>query len=199
MCDPAAKAAKESGVMKDSNLQAEAKIEVNLSRLGQLFNSLDPSPFHERDLDKDAEDYIIGSAEEIPHQRPLSLVIHLPADQMPQTGTPDLGTAIHHYFAYREAHERRRLRLLFRDGRIALATGLAFLFCCVLLRELAFSFGRDAISDIIGEGMLIIGWVAMWRPLEIFLYEWVPLRRRCRILGKLSKIPVVVQPKSAAK
>ena len=174
---------------------AEAKIEINLSRLGQLFNSLDPSPFHERDLDQDAEEYIIGSAEEISRQRPLRLVIHLPADQVPATGAPDLGEAIHNYFAYRETNERRRLRLLFRDGRIALVTGIAFLFCCVLLRELAFSFSSGAASDIIGEGMLIIGWVAMWRPLEIFLYEWVPLRRRCWILAKLSRMPVIVQPK----
>jgi len=173
----------------------DAKIEVNLSRLAQLFNSLDPSPFHERDLDQDAEDYIIGSAVEIPRQRPFTLVIHLPAEQVPQAGSPDLGAAIHNYFAYREAEEGRRLRLLFRDGRIALVTGLGFLFCCVLLRELAFSLGHDAISDIVGEGMLIIGWVAMWRPLEIFLYEWVPIRRRRRILGKLSKMPVVVQPR----
>ena len=42
---------------------------------------------------------------------------------------------------------------------------------CVLLRELAFSLGNDWASEIFGEGMLIIGWVAMWRPLEIFLYE----------------------------
>jgi len=172
----------------------EAKIEISLNRLSQLFNSLDPSPFHERDLDQDAEEYIIGSAEEIARQRAIVLVIHLPADQVPP-GTPDLGEAIHHYFAYREAHERRRLRLLFRDGRIALVSGLVFLFCCVLLRELAFSFGSDAASDIFGEGMLIIGWVAMWRPLEIFLYEWVPIRRRCRVLAKLAAMPVVVQPK----
>jgi len=72
-------------------------------------------------------------------------------------------------------------------------TGLVFLFCCVLLREAAYSFGHEAFSDIVGEGMLIIGWVAMWRPLEIFLYEWVPIRRRCRILSKLSKTPVIVQ------
>jgi len=175
---------------------AEAKIEVNLNRLAQLFNSLDPSPFHERDLDQDAEDYIVGSAEEISRQRPLSLVIHLPSDQLPQGGTPELAKAIHNYFSYREIHERRRLRALFRDGRVALATGLAFLFCCVLLRELAFSFGRGAVSDIVGEGMLIIGWVAMWRPLEIFLYEWVPLRRRCLVLERLSNMSVIVQPKS---
>lgn len=189
--------------MADANLPdrstAEAKIEINLSRLAQLFNSLDPSPFHERDLDRDAEDYIIASAEEIPRQRPLGLVIHLPADQLPRAGASDLATAIHNYFAYRETQERRRLRLLLRDGRIALATGLGFLFCCVLLRELAFSFGHGAATDIVGEGMLISGWVAMWRPLEIFLYEWVPIRRRCRILAKLSKMPVIVQPKPLEK
>ena len=50
---------------------AKAKIEISLSRLGQLFNSFDPSPFHERDLDQDAEEYIIGSAEEMPRHRPL--------------------------------------------------------------------------------------------------------------------------------
>jgi hypothetical protein len=155
------------------NIPATAtKIEINLSRLPQLFNSLDPSPFRERDLDHDAEDYIVGSAEEASRQHPLALVIHLPADQLPAQGLPDLREAIHNYFAYR------------RD-----------MFCCVLLRELAFSFGNDSASDIFGEGMLIIGWVAMWRPLEIFLYEWVPIRRRCRILAKLAEMPVIVQSK----
>jgi len=127
---------------------AAAKIEISLGRLGQLFNSLDPSPFHERDLDQDAEEYIIGSAEEIARQHPLSLVIHLPADQLPTSDTADLGEAIHNYFTYREAAERRRLRLLFRDGRIALVTGLAFPFCCVLLRELAFSLERHPTSSV---------------------------------------------------
>ncbi|HEV2716906.1 MAG TPA: hypothetical protein VGU64_16700 [Terriglobales bacterium] len=45
--------------------QSEAKIEISLNRLSQLFNSFDPSPFRERDLDQDAEDYIVGSVEEI--------------------------------------------------------------------------------------------------------------------------------------
>src|SRR6516225_9698679 len=167
---------------------AATKIEISLNRLTQLFNSFDPSPFRERDLDREAEDYIVGSAEEASQQRPLALVIHLPADQLPAQGLPDLREAIHNYFAYRRDQESRRLRLLFRDGRIALLIGLS-----VLLRELASSFGNDSASDIFGEGMLIIGWVAMWRPLEIFLYEWVPIRRRCRVLAKLAEMPVVVQ------
>lgn len=175
--------------------QPEAKIEISLNRLSQLFNSLDPSPFRERDLDQNAEDYIIGSVEEISHHRPLRLVIHLPADQVPQPDALSLADAVHNFFAYREAHERRRLRLLLGDGRIALAIGLAFLFCCVALREIIFSFEHNAASDIFGEGLLIIGWVAMWRPLEIFLYEWVPIRRRCQILRTLATIPVTIRPK----
>jgi hypothetical protein len=90
---------------ESDGLVAETKIEVNLNRLSQLFNSLDPSPFHERDLDQDAEDYIVGSAEEAPRQHPLRLVIHLPAGQLPHTGAPGLAMSIHHYFAYRETHE----------------------------------------------------------------------------------------------
>jgi hypothetical protein len=50
-----------------------------------------------------------------------------------------------------------------------------------------------AVSEIVAEGLLIVGWVAMWRPLEIFLYEWWPTRRRCRGFDKLSRIRVIVR------
>ena len=180
---------------KDRLADGETAIEININRLSQLFNSFDPSPFHERDLDKDAEEYIVSSAEEASHHRPLALVIHLPSDQIPEPGRPDLTDAIHHYFAYRLEVERRRLRLLMHNGRTALAIGLTFLFSCVLLRELISSLGHGTLSDSLGEGLLIIGWVAMWRPLEIFLYDWVPVRRRCRTLATLSQIPVTVHAK----
>jgi hypothetical protein len=33
----------------------------------------------------------------------------------------------------------------------------------------------------------------MWRPREIFFYDWWPIRRRTRVLGKLAAMPVVVR------
>jgi hypothetical protein len=170
-----------------------ATIEIRLRRLQQLFNSLDPSPFQERDLDRDAEDYIVESADEFPLPTPLSLVVYLPEDETNQTQTFDLPLSIHNYFAYRLSEGRRRLRLFFREGRVALGIGLAFLFVCVLVRQLILATRAGAVSEIVAEGLLIVGWVAMWRPLEIFLYEWWPIRRRCRILAKLSRIPIIVQ------
>jgi hypothetical protein len=97
-------------------LERGAMIEIRLASLHQLFNSFDPSPFHERDLDQDAEDYIVESSDEFPLLTPLTLVIHLPADQVP-SDTFNLPLAIHNYFAYRLSESRRRLRFFLRDGR----------------------------------------------------------------------------------
>lgn len=178
--------------MNDSP-DSDASVEIRLGRPQQLFNSFDPSPFHERDLDEDAEAYIVDSVDEFPLQKRLRLIIHLPAEQLPAGNTPDLAQAIHNYFAYRLKESRRRLRLFFREGRIALFIGLAFLFACTVLREFSSAFGPGAPAEIASEGLLIAGWVAMWRPLEIFLYDWRPIRRRCQVFAKLSEIPVIVR------
>ena len=60
------------------------RIEVFVDRIEQLFNSMDPSPFHERDLDDDAEEFIVGWAREFPRRDPVSLVVHV--NQLPARG-----------------------------------------------------------------------------------------------------------------
>jgi hypothetical protein len=41
---------------------------------------------------------------------------------------------------------------------------------------------------------MILGWVAMWRPLQIVLYDWWPIRHRALVFDKLAKMPVEVRP-----
>ena len=41
-------------------------IELSVQEVAQLFESLDPYPFREKDLDKDAEEFIVGWARELP-------------------------------------------------------------------------------------------------------------------------------------
>jgi len=187
------------GILGDTGISAmadrtptDAAIEIRLSQPQQLFNSLDPSPFHERDLDEDAEQYIVDSADEYPLDQPLTLVVYLPADPSPGT-TPDLSTGIHNYFAYRAHETQRRVRIFFREGRIALVVGVTFLFVCIALRQLILMVSSGLVAQIADEGLYIVGWVAMWRPLEIFLYDWRPLRRRQRLFTKLAEIPIVIR------
>ena len=172
-------------------------IAIRLSRLQQLFNTFDPSPFHEKDLDQDAEEYIVGSVDDFPLPRPLKLVLQLPADQLAVAEALHLEAGIHNYFTYRFGEARRRMRFLFREGRIALLIGLAFLFMCTLVRQIAFTLWPNAAAQTLAEGLLIVGWVAMWRPLQIFLYDWWPIRHQCRLFAKLAEMPVEMRAAEA--
>ena len=71
--------------------------------------------------------------------------------------------------------------------------GLGFLGACLVLRQLVVATFAGAAGAVAGEGLLIIGWVAMWRPVEIFLYDWWPLRRVARVHGKIAAMPVEIR------
>jgi hypothetical protein len=71
----------------DASRPPEAAIEIRLSRPQQLFNSLDPSPFHERDLDEDAEAYIVDGADPlIARSQSLGCSVSRPMVRPPNVG-----------------------------------------------------------------------------------------------------------------
>jgi hypothetical protein len=170
-------------------------IEIRLNSVQQLFNSLDPAPFHEKDLDPEAEAYISESAREFPISAPLKLVLHVPPKDISAAVDAQIEQAIHNYFGYRLWLERAALRRELSHGRTTLVIGLAFLFVCIALRQLALSMGQDTVYQIVAEGLLISGWVAMWRPIQIFLYDWWPIRRNCLLYEKLARLPVDLRPR----
>ncbi|MCA2708451.1 MAG: hypothetical protein IM473_00080 [Microcystis sp. M015S2] len=167
-------------------------IEIKLNQLQQVFNSLDPSPFLDRDLDDNAENYIINSVDEFPLNTPLKLVFYLPSNEQ-NTARHLLPSALHNYFDYRQQGEQRKLRTIWRQGRVSLIIGLSFLFVCLSLSELISRFGTDTFIHFLEEGLLISGWVALWRPLEIFLYEWWPVSHQQKIFAKLAYIPIEIR------
>jgi len=157
---------------------------------------MDPSPFHERDLDDDAEEFIVSWAREFPRRDPVSLVVHV--DQLPGHGDARhlLETAVHNYFAYRAKLNLHEFRHLLKEGRTSLIIGLAFLAACTLMSQLLRQ-RAGTLPIVLREGLIIAGWVAMWRPMEIFLYEWWPLLRRGRLYEKLSRMRVEVRKRGA--
>ena len=174
-------------------------LELHVAEVRQLFNAMDPAPFRERDLDPNAETYIVGWAREIPARQPLGLVVHLGRE----AATPDkaalLRDAVHEYFRQRALATRRQLRQLFRVGRISLLIGLAFLGGAILLGELVAGLvAKESYGSIIKETFVIGGWVALWRPLEIFLYDWWPILSEARLLDRLAAMDVQVQDAPAA-
>jgi hypothetical protein len=166
-------------------------IEVRVSELRQLFNAIDPSPFRERDLDPRAEEFIVGWARELPRDAPLALLVHLDRAAGMAGEAVVLRDAIHEFFRQRRHIELRSLRELFRRGRTSLAIGLAFLAVSIAAGDvLAGYFEGNRLAEVARESLLIGGWVAMWGPLEIFLYDWWPIRAEARLSDRLSTMPV---------
>jgi len=174
-------------------------IEVHVAELKQLFNAIDPSPFRNKDLDPKAEEFIVDWAKDIPRDAPLGLVVDLDRS----AGLPDeaavLRDAIHEFFLQRANAFRRRLRELFRVGRTSLVIGLIALAAAIALGDfLAALMKGYRIGEILRESLTIGGWVSMWRPLEIFLYDWWPLRNEARLSDRLAAMPVRIQYRNSA-
>ncbi len=173
-------------------------IEVRVAELRQLFNAIDPSPFNDRDLDPRAEEFIVEWARDLPRDARLALLVHLERSAGQVDEAPMLGESIHQYFKQRAVSSRRRLRELFRRGRISLVIALAFLGASIAVGDAVASALRDTrFVDVIREGLLIGGWVAMWRPLEVFLYDWWPIRAEAQLFDRLSTMPVRIEYKEA--
>jgi len=169
-------------------------IEIGVERLPQLFHTLDPYPFKERDLDRDVEDYIVDWARELPRDQPLKIVVHLPAPEAETPAARELEAALQHFFAYRAEVIGRDLKELFRIGRRALIVGLAVLGLCLAAGNIVGALGTGYIARYLGEGLIILGWVANWRPIEIFLYEWWPVARRRNLYRRLAAAAVILKP-----
>jgi hypothetical protein len=168
----------------------DGAIRIRVHSVRQLFNSFDPSPFLEKDLDDEAEDYIVGWAGELPPGAPLNLVVHLPPTEMAAAREAQLEQSLANYFTYRAEAQGRHLSAILREGRWALAIGMVFLVVCTLASEVVGNLNSGPFGTAAQNGLAIFGWVANWRPAQIFLYDWWPIARRRKLYRRLARMTV---------
>jgi hypothetical protein len=178
--------------------RAPHRIEIFVDKIEQLFNSMDPSPFQEKDLDHDAEEFITSWAQESPSDAPFTLIVHLSGATPPAAPHELVERAVRNYFAYRAKLNRLELKRLLKQGRTSLVIGLLFLSICLSISELMLRQSNGTLLTLARESLTIAGWVAMWRPMQTFLYDWWPLRRLGRIYEKLSRMPVELRTRRPA-
>ncbi len=131
-------------------------LNLYLSDTRQLFNSMDPAPFRERNLDPEAAAYIVQWAEEVPAGQTLGMVVHLGSGPVAATEVSVVRDSVRDYFQ----------------------------------RRLASIVSRERYAALIEHSLVIGAWVALWRPLEIFLYDWWPVRAEARLYDRLGAMDV---------
>jgi hypothetical protein len=165
-------------------------IDIRLHSLAQLYESLDPAPFHDKALDRDAEAYLVACACEFPPGSALKVLIHGPAALQAHLG--DVTTAIHAHFALAATLAKRRHQRRLRVGRLGMLLGLCVLVVALLLRSVISGL-PEPFGAVLAEGLLILAWVALWRPAESALYDRWEHREQILLLQQLASVPVEFQ------
>lgn len=168
-------------------------IDIRLRSAQQLFDGRDPAPFRERDLDEDAIDYVCSAAEEIPRSKPLKLVIILEEPAAQPLSAAEIEVAIRAHFEHERDQVSRRLRQQRQFGRVALAVGVSVLVALLTLAEMARQLPEGHAREILREGLVITGWVAMWRPIEVLLYDWWPLAQTRKHMARILAAQIEVR------
>ena len=168
-------------------------IDLKIRHSQQLFDNRDPAPFHERDLDNDAVAYLLGAAQEIPRKHPLAIIVTISEEPHPRLPAPVIVEAMRGHFVHEGQQVERRLREHLRRGQLTLGVGLTVLVVFLTLAQLAASQTAGPLREILREGLVITGWVAMWRPLEILLYDWWPLVDERRQVRRILDAPVSIR------
>jgi hypothetical protein len=174
-------------------------IELELKSLLQLFDSFDPAPFHEKELNLDAEEYLYNAVDEFPLGKPLEIMIHLPPSEVSTEIEADLKDAIKYHFSYKKLLSDIELKRLLHQGRRNFIIALTFLFFCLLMIRLLSTFEESLVNNLLSEGLLIIGWVAMWEPVHVFLYGWWPIVHKRNIYEKIIHMDVYIRIRSQAE
>ncbi|ANY77390.1 hypothetical protein BB934_03430 [Microvirga ossetica] len=172
--------------------RAVGRIELTLRDGAQLFNTLDPFPFHEKDLSADAERFIVEWAQELAKDQPIEILIDLPSRGGKGNTAQDLAAAIAGWFTARARSETRAMQALFRDARLAFAIGVAVLSGCLFVAWRLSEASGGPFGRVLQESFVIVGWVVIWRPAEMVLYDWLPMVRRRTLYRRLAAARVVV-------
>jgi len=167
-----------------------ATVSIHVRDLAQLFNSLDPSPFWDRDLDHQAAQFIEEEFNEKRSAQIWHLHVHTSAGE---ALSADLQSAVEHYYERLASSTRRRLHEQIRLAQLALLGGVVIFLVSMSARSILSTMLPAGAPRMIDEGLIILAWLALWRPTESLVYGWVPLYRQRRLYERLAAIRVSVR------
>ncbi|CAN5685751.1 hypothetical protein BH11MYX4_BH11MYX4_19260 [soil metagenome] len=134
----------------------------------------------------------MGAVQELPRHAAVKLVFWISDEPAPQLPDATIIEAVQAHFRYEEEQLDRQIRQHVRRGQLFLLVGITVLIVFLTFAELTAALPTGHVRQILREGLVITGWVAMWRPLEVLLYDWWPLLQERRLRRRLRRAPMQV-------
>ncbi len=181
-------------------------VSLELRTPDQIFDLRDPSPFREKDLDEDFSRYLNVAIDEADDVEEVILRLSIPSGTFSAPDTPasnshfkpsDIEAAIRDYYEFEVRSVTAEVQSIFEEGRWSFLLGCVFLVLCQAVSYSLHYFEPNAESFLfhaVDQGVQIIGWVALWRPLELLLYAWWPHVQKRKLFAQLAKMKVELVP-----
>ena len=160
-------------------------IELRVKNPLQLFDARDPAPFRERDLDDDFIEYIMAALREFSISGLVKIVIYVESCETKDLPKESIRDAIHSYLAYQIDLQKSDLKSFMKRAQLFLLIGLFVLFLCISIAQGLTLPSPPGRMGILREGIIIFGWVSLWKPIELILFDWYPLFEKLRYYKKL--------------
>jgi hypothetical protein len=173
-------------------MNRSSEITLRLLNINELLRS----PFslsRKRILKSDAEEFIVEEAEALRRKDAINMKINLALSEVKHKD--DIAPAIHKHFCYRREQSTKKYKRILQYGLRTLFIALGLLAVIFTLTEIAIWFMPDnRFVLFIRVSLIILGWVALWRPMELLLYDLYPIKRKINLFRRLehSNVQVII-------
>lgn len=172
------------------NSQGKHLIEVRVKTTQRLFDHRDPAPFREKDLDENFVEYIYSSIREFSISTPIKIIIYIEDIESSSVTQKAIREAIHSYFAYQIELQSGNIKRYWRRAQLFLLIGLFVLIICIVSAQKIQVPTTPSLIGVLREGLIIFGWVSIWKPIEVILFDWYPQYEHLRYYKKLHSVEI---------
>jgi len=175
---------------------------VHVAEISHLFTAPDTDPLAQHEGEVMGEPALLRVVRRLLAERGLhaggKLVVLLAAEKIEPGLAERTHAALMRYCALKLEDNDAQLRITRREALRLLLRGLLILAVCVALSSLfrseTITFLPPFLRSALGEGFNVIGWVMLWRPVEAYFFDPLPIRTSSAVHRILSSLKLEIRP-----
>lgn len=170
------------------------EIPLVLEAMQEVVETTVPVPLPYRKLNPDVLAYLEDAVDLLPKGEAARIVVYLPLEKIHPGLEAKVNKCLRIYSEARLAKLRREEKEAKSGVLTALLWGVVFMLACQIIRYFADFPNYPTVTSTISEGLLVLGWVALWDPFDAVLFDWRPSVKRRKRHERLAAFPIELRP-----
>jgi len=183
-------------------LSQDPDLVVRVGEIRDLFVAPDTDPLAQNEGEVMGEPALLRVARKLMAAHKMSgerkLVVLLPEEKIEPGLAERAGKALVRYCRLKLEDNEAQLRMMRREAGRLLLRGMLILLVCVgvssVFRSETITFLPPLVNSALGEGFNVIGWVMLWRPVETYFFNPIPIRTSCKVHRFLQSLQIEIRP-----